>query len=765
MHVHDLAGCTPEPLGFYLKALGVLRLVAEQADPEARGWWRDERFFLATELDAAQLLDFFSSRYEPSPITAPWNKGAGFFLAADPGLSPVEVAPAARFLPLRVGIVDARNLIDVVGSADAKVRAIKAEAKAKNLSKAARDSMRRSDAYASRLRAAEKRFAAAKANLIPDCRKSWRGRQREWMDAAVVLPSREEKPAFPALLGTGGNDGRLDFTNNFYQRLAELFDLSSPDGAPRAAAKASFGSALFGTPAKVLQRGKATGQFLPGFAGGANSGNEASGDSAVNAADFVLMLEGALILTAHVTRRMDAGGQLSLAAPFAARAAASGYASAAQSDEGARGEQWFPLWGQPASLTELRQVFAEGRSRVGGRSATDPLDFAKAVARFGTARGITEFVRVAYIERNGQSNLAVPLSRLRVPETPTPPVLLLDEIDPWLRRLRRAARDERAPARLRLVEHRLSDALFTLLQHPDEPVRWQAALLGMAAVEELQVSGTGFEAGPVPRLSAEWVTAAEDGSSEFRLAVAFALQGSFYEQGGRWDGVRRHWLPLDPKTGRFATTGEAGRARLAARPEVVLQGRGGVQDAIALVERRLVEAGQRGLRCLPLRAAPRAAALSQDLAELLRGALDLDRTLALGRALMALEQRGWKGSRVRLAAGAGQSGVGRGASQTDCPDDGWLAVRLATLPMPLRDERPVAVDPAIVRRLAAGDALSALALAAQRLRATGVHVPLTTVVADAQTARRWAAALAFPISPRTALAFARRLDPAFDRKE
>ena len=35
-----LHGCAPEPLMSYLKALGVLRLVAEQADSEAKGAWR-----------------------------------------------------------------------------------------------------------------------------------------------------------------------------------------------------------------------------------------------------------------------------------------------------------------------------------------------------------------------------------------------------------------------------------------------------------------------------------------------------------------------------------------------------------------------------------------------------------------------------------------------------------------------------------------------------------------------------------------------------
>ena len=39
-HILELRGCTPEPLGNYLKGLGVFRLIAEQADPQARAWWK-----------------------------------------------------------------------------------------------------------------------------------------------------------------------------------------------------------------------------------------------------------------------------------------------------------------------------------------------------------------------------------------------------------------------------------------------------------------------------------------------------------------------------------------------------------------------------------------------------------------------------------------------------------------------------------------------------------------------------------------------------
>ena len=54
-----LAGCSPTPLASYLKALGVLRLIASPtssvngtaADSEVRGWWENECFHVRTSLD------------------------------------------------------------------------------------------------------------------------------------------------------------------------------------------------------------------------------------------------------------------------------------------------------------------------------------------------------------------------------------------------------------------------------------------------------------------------------------------------------------------------------------------------------------------------------------------------------------------------------------------------------------------------------------------------------------------------------------------
>jgi CRISPR-associated protein Csx17 len=257
-------------------------------------------------------------------------------------------------------------------------------------------------------------------------------------------------------------------------------------------------------------------------------------------------------------------------------------------------------------------------------------------------------------------------------------------------------------------------------------------------------------------LKPEWVEAANDNSVEFRLALSFALQASVFsrESGMPLDPVlapvRRHWLPLDKeKPWKFATTGTGSQTRMQTGSDAVMQGRRGIDDAIAMVERRLIEGAKRGERRLPLQAAARAAAHPGDLGALIAGTVDMDRTLALGRALMALNRELW--SRQFISLGRPQ--------HTEWPDDAWLAVRLSMLPWPLPDGRRIGVDPAILRRLESGDAATAVELALRRLRAAGIHPTVRVASVSLETARLWAAALAFPISQHMATAFVRRLDP------
>lgn len=761
MIVHELNGCAPAPLAHYLKALGILRLVTEQGDPQARGWWEGERFRLATAMHRIELETFFLERYEPTSLVSPWNKGSGFFHSNDPAIAPLEASVAQRFARIRSGIKASQDLLEKLANADKAVRDIKGETKDSRLTKMQKAALKASQEYKKRLAEAEHGFKRIKAEIIPNFRLSWRGPHREWMDAAMVLGD-DGTPQFPALLGTGGNDGRLDFTNNFMQRLGEVFDLNSADGSPNALARDWITGSLWADPVTGCQTGSAVGQYLPGMAGGANSANGPDGDSFLNPVDFLLMMEGTLLFTAHATRRLGMNESSRAAAPFAVNAQSAGYASASDSDESARGEQWMPLWSQPMTLAELKRLLAEGRAQIGAKPVRDPLDLARAVARLGTARGISAFQRYGYIERNGQSNLAVPLGRFSVPDQVLPHVSCLDDLEVWMRQLKSATREEADKEksnsrRLRGAFRRLNDSMLKVIQQPMVPSAWQFVLENLADAEGIIASGRGFsKAGPLATLRPEWVQVADDGSSEFRLALSLALQARAFSRnnGTPLDPVRRHWLPLDKeKPWKFSTTGTDSQTRLLVGPAVVMNARKGIDDAIALVERRLIESSQHGERRLPLQAAVRAAAHPTDLGAFISGGVDVDRTVALARALMALDHTLWPQQFIEVTR----------PKQADWPDDAWLVIRLALLPWPLNKrhggEMRINTDPAIFRRLANGDASTAVELALRRLRAAGIRAAVRVATATPETARLWAAALAFPITQNAASAFVRRLDP------
>ena len=196
---HLLAGCAPAPLANYLKALGILRLVGEQKDPACRGAWQDDRFILVTQLTRDEVERFFLQEYQPTAIIDPWNGGSGFF--------PKD---------------NSKGIEALLGSADPRLKPIQAAIHWARQAVAGWKEAPKDD---------------AKSDFQSTCLAHLRGGAAEAMHAAVVMTPQVQqgrmgnKTAYPALLGTGWNDGRLDFANNFHQRLADLFDLARKPGA------------------------------------------------------------------------------------------------------------------------------------------------------------------------------------------------------------------------------------------------------------------------------------------------------------------------------------------------------------------------------------------------------------------------------------------------------------------------------------------------------------------------------------------------------
>lgn len=706
MIVHDLKGCAPTPLAHYLKALGILRLVAEQADPEVRGWWEGERFRMAARLDRRELEGFFLNSYEPTPIFNPWGGRSGFFPGSSEKsarnlLNAIENTSDPRFRTYQETVAVVRGIIE------ARTDGTKPEGDDKEI-------------------------------LINALRRTVRGKSSFWMDAvtSVVGSGSGLEVEQPALFGTGGNEGSGSYTSAYMAAIEQCL--------LRCMWHHALPTVLFGEARLPhCEWGQSFGQFLP-------EGNATPWD-------FLLAIEGACLVRSAVSSRNTTDSGRWSSSPFYVAPSSYGYPSEARFDEYAlksgrvlpgRGEQWFPLWAQPMSYREISQLFVEARASTKRRRASDGYSMIRAISSFGVRQGLREFVRYGFLQRNNlATHFAVPLGRYRVPTRSSFKLACLDDLDSWLATLRRQARAKRAPDRLYLTERRLSDALLAVSQQPDEPHRWQSVLLAMSEVENILRTGSGWKAGPIPSLCPDWITAADDGTTEFRLALACALQAAkFSGNGTPYDPVRRHWLPLEGN--RFATTGSGSQARIRPDTGVVLTGRRGIDDAIALVGRRLVEAAQRGERRFPLAATRRASAHPADLARLVAGEVDLDRTMQLARSLMAIDSRQWASKPYQPLPPVDDA----------YPDDAWLAIRLALLPFSLPDGQRIGADPAIIRRLESGEASTAVKVALQRLRAAGIKATVRVAAASQETARLWGAALAFPITLTTAVSFLRRLE-------
>lgn len=692
IQVHTLSGCTPTPLAHYLKGLGVLRVVAQQKDPSARGFFRHGVFRLASRLTSDELNAFFLEEYAPSPLLTPWNGGSGFYPRDNKsGIDQLRNSSARRFADYTDAI---RACAAVVGDR------------------------------------AEAPKDGPKAELQARCRQALSDRGVDWMAAAVVVASdASEKPAYPALLGSGGNDGRLDFTNNFMQRLMELFDPS--DGRPRRSAVAQLAPALFGTTSRGLEGGLAIGQFLPGAAGGFNAANGFAGESLVNPWDFVLMLEGAILFGVSATRRLDSSSR-GASAPFAVRAAAAGYGSAADADASARGEQWMPVWSSPATLGEIRRLFAEGRMQLGRDSARSALDAARALSTLGVSRGIDSFERFGYFERNGQANLAVPIGRFRV--EPRPAVRLLDEIEDWVLGLRRAGDAKSASAANRRAIRDVDSATISVIQRGSS-ADWQGLLLALGNAESAWTARGRFahetRARPIPALSPRWLDLADDGSLEFRVAAATASVGA----GPLGAHIRGNLLPLEAGPGVQLAFGAES---LRDDPRVVIGERDLILDFVAVAARRMAESRQAGLG----RWSSTSGVLNLSLADVgsfVAGPIDDGKVLALLRPLMAID---WRRGATDVQAVAGRWSVAASVSR---PDPALALFRCLYATCALTD-RPLALETAAFARLSAGRAREASELAVRRLEAAGIRLRISHILCAPREARRIAAAILLPLS-------------------
>lgn len=536
----------------------------------------------------------------------------------------------------------------------------------------------------------------------------------DWLDASMVLSS--SGPTMNPILGAGGGDGRLDFSANFLGRLIDCLPHVFSDG-PLTNARAWARGAINGDPVEVVSA--SVGMFSPGDAALPNSSSSPREDSFVNPWGFVLMLEGVLFFAGGTGRRLNADRP---AFPFAVSTISHvGRSLDVGADANTKGELWLPVWNRPAGLTSIIRLFAEGRTQDGRHQARNGRELRRAVADAGVDRGISAFERFVFVQRRTKDyREAIPAGH--VPVRSIASADMLRTADWWLDRARPLP-----TTNLRRTLGELERAEADVTAASNEQVSLERWLLALARTQRAvarrpssrDTSGSSYVA-PLGGLDPRIVWSLED-SVEHRLARALAAIGR--DPGDT--SFRSLVEPVVPASrGRFEWRN--GNPRTSAdlrRPMALL---------VSFAEKQLTEPSGSGtaLDRLPDTRRARLA----DVATFLDGATDDARIVQLAYAFSLCrpcDQR--PSSRSRRTGGL---------------DRLYAVCRLATDPRKNDDETAIRRSPEIVGRLAAGNASLALRAATRRLRANGSSPmrSLETIEGSAESARRIAAALAFPLA-------------------
>jgi len=689
-----LTGCTPIPLAHYLKALGILRLVSEQADYAARGYWQGDVFHLVSKLEKDALFSFFLWDYRPTPVVAPWNGGSGFNLRDNQNaITAIQESNSSRLESFRLTISKAFSIKQ-------------------------------------RCNVDEKLNKEKKDQFLNLCRSLLQDDVIRWLDAAFVLTDDGTK--YPPLLGTGGNDGRLDFTNNFMQRICDVIDPN--DGCPRSSSDKWLKGSLFSTPHDGLMTAIAIGQFMPGAAGGANAESGFNADSLVNPWDYILMIEGALFFSAASVKRLETSERGALSYPFSVHPSGVGYGSASLADEEtSRAEMWLPIWNRAISSVELGMLMSEGRAQVSRRSAHNGVDFARAVATLGVDRGISSFQRYGFQVRNGLSYFATPLGRFEVRRQPQ--VNLLIDFDQWLDSFRSRATSEKAPGSIARALRRLEDSILALCKERG-PRKVQEVLVALGMCESALSRSSKWARNsfirPIPTLTPSWLQNADDGSPEFRLATSLAsVYGRYRDKDGRHviKSIRANMEPVLtwPKEGHLNVSWNDQN-----EGDVVWSNGSPVNAMIAVLSRRIIMAVQSGATSYSDRAMINTDI--GDITDFLEGRINVQRMADLLWGLILIDWPSVTGSPLikRNRVDSVFPGACYGVLKLCYPGG-----RVRNIDIPL--------VPEIHMKASAGDSYDATQLAVRRLKSCGLSITLGNIAMSSSLLQRIAAALLFPI--------------------
>jgi len=602
MEIIALKGCNYSTFAGYLKALGVFKVVSEQLESGARLYWKGLTPYLCIneEHGKDEIIDFFLNHYQPIPIVIPWS-GSDFFdvdRGGDPG--PFKKPPTKG------------KIIEAFLASTSK----RLEGYRDNLEKCL-DIIENLGLSKKDIEGSSSSCKEEKAQFMGLLRSWLSDKMVDFMDVASVI--EDDRIFTNTILGSGGgNDGNLHFGGNYMQCLWLCLPDFSEQRDLRGSYKgfsstASCRESLFAEYSKEKStiRGDSIGLFSSGYVGGPNAYEGFEADALRNSWDLIFLIEGLTMFKGALSSRSGSmPGRRGAAFPFMSRVSFDSRSTIVSQETTLNREIWLPIWGSPTSLKPLELIFSEGRAEVAGRQALDGVDFIRAVASLGVDRGIDSFQRYGIVKgRVGGDNYhtAINLGSVRTYRKPVENIDLFNDIDRWLRRLRRALQGN-AASRYGVHLRNIESSIVSYCRQGDRN-RLQEVLLCLGRAEQ-GIAGAGGER-PVPPLSLSpgWVRACDDGSTEYRLACAVS---SIRDAG--IGPVRVQLEPVEWVTDRRPITWSKSNSS-------VSWGAGSLSDNLAAVlGRRVLEGSRIKSGFLPLRG--RVSVGLTDVYQFLRGNVD-----------------------------------------------------------------------------------------------------------------------------------------------
>ncbi len=326
------------------------------------------------------------------------------------------------------------------------------------------------------------------------------------------------------------------------------------------------------------------------------------------------------------------------------------------------------------------------------------IEFSRAVGTLGVDRGIDSFERYAFLERRGQSYVALPAGRIKVRYKPR--LELLDELDTVIRpawQFMRAFKN--VPATFQSARQQIDEAIFTCCQKSD-PYSFSNLVRAIGNLEKLlamrERSKPPILYKPLFGLSPKWVSYCDDGSIEVRIAAALAS----IQSTGKVGPIRSNMAEIDPSTPWRWSNGKG---------DCHWFGNSLAERLSGVLSRRLMDAKRRSAPCVPIQAALPIS--SYDAMVFLLGQCDDEKIeeLLWGFTLINWNKEGIKTIKKRWKIPLSDHPLSRS----------WCVLKLLHSPLKVQDII-IKMEPRIVHLLMADRIKDACDVAIHRLHVSGL---------------------------------------------